>query len=405
MIAGHSLNIRHLAVFREVALARGVSAAAGQAHLSQPAITQAVSKLETGLGVALFDRKPNGMFLTGPGQMLFDRVNRALDHLANGSRDAARLGKSAGAAPPRRFDHLLTTAQLRALVALSESANFSMAARNIGISQPSIHRAARTLESVSGLRLFNASPEGVSLTQAAQVFATRVQLAFAELRQGLDEIAAGKGLDSTVISIGTLPLARTSILPRAISRLVSETGGVQVRVIDGPYEEHLRALRTGKIDFIIGALRYPPPVDDVEQERLFDDPLAIVAGHNHPLAKRGNVTIEETLQYPWVAPPRATPAGTYLYETLKIADRPDTPVRVVSSSLVLLRSLLTLSHFITIISLHQIRHEHQQGLLVPLPVRLKNNRRDIGFTFRGGWKPTPTQRRFLDLIREIEPIE
>ncbi len=55
----------------------------------------------------------------------------------------------------------------------------------------------------------------------------------------------------------------------------------------------------------------------------------------------------------------------------------------------------------TIISLNQIGGvERAQGLMVPLDVPLEGSARPIGLTTRRGWTPTPTQARFLELIRE-----
>ena len=272
--------------------------------------------------------------------------------------------------------------------------------RALGVSQPSVHRAARNLEKVTGIELFRSAPEGVSLTHAAQALAQRTKLAFAELKQGFEEIGEHLGRDSSVITVGSLPLARSFIMPRAINAMVAARPNVQIRVIDGVYETLLARLRSGEIDVLIGALRYPPPADDLAQERLFDDPLTIVAGARHPLAGRRNVSIAETLDWPWVAPPRPTPAGSYLFDTLRIHEREQTPVRVVSSSLALLRGLLTSGDYITIISAHQIRHEIEQGLLVPLDVALEASSRAIGLTFRDGWRPTPAQSLFLGLVRD-----
>ncbi|MCB1382199.1 MAG: LysR family transcriptional regulator [Notoacmeibacter sp.] len=393
-------NIRHLRVFKEVAHCRSVSAAATRAHLSQPAVTQAVAKLEEELGAGLFERRPDGMFTTAIGTRFLFRVERALDHLETGARYAARAGLRNQARGFSHFDRLLTAAQLRALSALSEASNFSMAARNIGLSQPSIHRAARNLEKLSGIRLFDSAPEGVSLTHAAQILAQRTRLALAELQQGFDEVGEFLGRDSSHIVVGSLPLARSSIMPAAINAMVAERRHVQVRVVDGTYDELLRRLRQGDVDFLIGALRFPPPADDIAQEHLFDDPLAIVAGAQHPLAGKASVELEETLGYPWVAPPRSTPAGGYLFNTLRIEEREQTPVRVVSSSLVLLRGLLTTGNYITIISTHQTAHELKTGLLVTLPVALGDNARPIGLAFRKDWKPTPAQKLFLDFVRD-----
>lgn len=393
-------NIRHLRVFREVARCKSVSLAAEREHLSQPAVTQAIGKLAEDLNVKLFERRSDGMHITEIGEGFLSRVDRALNHLQIGARDAVRMGQRKGMRGFAQFDRLLTAAQLRALIATSDSGNFSMAARKIGISQPSLHRAARNLEQLSGLKFFNTTPEGVSLTLSGQELARRAKLAFAELQQGLDQIDAILGEDTSHLVVGALPLSRTAILPNAVARMIAGRESVQVRVIDGPYEELLHRLRHGDIDFVIGALRNPPPADDIAQEKLFDDPLAIVVGADHPLLEIENPTVEDTLTYPWAAPPKPTPAGTYLFETLRIGERAETPVRVVSSSLVFLRGLLAAGPFVTIISRRQASHEIAQGLFVPLAIDLHDSARDIGLTFRKDWVPTPTQSELVNLVRE-----
>lgn len=57
-------NLRHLRAFQAVAENRSITAASRQVFISQPAITQAVAKMEAALGVALFDRRPEGVFPT-----------------------------------------------------------------------------------------------------------------------------------------------------------------------------------------------------------------------------------------------------------------------------------------------------------------------------------------------------
>lgn len=399
------LNIRHLRVFREVARCKSVSAAAEREHLSQPAITQAIGKLARDLGVKLFERRSDGMYVTEIGEDFLYRVDRALDLLQTGAREALRLGTRHGSRGFPEFDRLVTTAQLRALVATSDARNFSMAARNIGISQPSLHRAARNLEQLSGLTLFKSAPEGVSLTLSAQELSRRVKLAFAELQQGKDQIDAHLGRDSSHITIGSLPLARTSILPTATANLVMAKEGVQVRVLEGPYEEQLSKLRQGDVDFVIGALRYPPPADDIRQEELFEDPLILVVGAQHPLAGKAQLRIEDTLDFPWIAPPRSTPAGKYLFETLRIERLEDTPVRAVSSSLVFLRGMLASGSFISIISAHQARYEIESRQFVPLKIELPDSKRQIGFTFRADWHPTSTQKMCVEFVRQAAHID
>jgi len=64
-------------VFHAVARAGSVSAAARELYVSQPALTQAIKKLEEQLGVQLFQRTSRGMSLTPEGDTLWRHVDSA----------------------------------------------------------------------------------------------------------------------------------------------------------------------------------------------------------------------------------------------------------------------------------------------------------------------------------------
>lgn len=391
-------NVRHLQAVHEVAACNRIKDAARRVHLSQPAVTQAVAKLERDLSEPLFERRPEGMFATEAGKLFLRRVERALDLLKEGERQARRKSPE----PGRRDFHRLTTAtQLRALTAVAQTENFSHAARRIGVSQPAVHRAAKDLERLSGISFFEPVRRGVQLTPAAESFAYYVRLAAAEMRQARYEIGALQGRDSTRIVVGSLPLSRPALLPAAIDRMLKGSDGrVQLHCVDAPYETLLRDLRFGELDFIVGALRKELPADDVVQEPLFQDRLYIVAGQGHPLSRTSGLRLEDTLDYPWIAPPKATPSGSYLFEILKIPQLPNTPVRVVASSQALVRGLMMRGDYLTIMSQRQAEMELDTGSVVTLPIDLRDSARAIGLTYRAGWEPTPTQARFMDLIRD-----
>ena len=173
---------------------------------------------------------------------------------------------------------------------------------------------------------------------------------------------------------------------------------MRVSVVDAPYNELLHGLRHGEMDLLIGALRDPVPVDDVLQEALFDDPLAIVGRNGHPLVKKKRITADDLATYPWVLPQRGTPTRDH-FETLMSGHLPAGGL-VESSSIVLVCGLLLDSDRLTLISRHQILREQAQGLLTILSYDMTGTRRPIGLTTRRNWRPTATQSRFLDLVRE-----
>ena len=393
-------NLRHLRAFVATVRFGGATRASEQIHLSQPAITQALAKLEARLGAKLLASGADGMKPTEVGTLFYDRAIRAFALIESGAREAMRGEARRSGKGFQHFEQLITTAQLRALAAMQFNRNFTLAARELDLSQPSLHRAARDLERVMGASLFVATRQGVELTQAAATFARHAALAHAELLQGFAEVSATLSRDPGLIVVGSMPFARTKLLPDALNRLSRERPLARVRVISAPYDGLLGRLRYGVIDFLVGALREPPPIDDIVQEPLFDDPLAVVARRGHPLTLRENATREDLIGCPWVAPAEETPARAVFDRLFPPQDVARMPGGLFETgSLALLRGVLTGSDRLALLSARQAEYELDQGLLALAPFRMPFGARRIGLTFRRGWRPTPTQAILIDHLR------
>lgn len=393
-------NLRHLRVFLAVAELKSITRASEYIFLSQPAITQAIAKLEALLGAPLFERHSDGMYPTASGEVWQKRVSRAIDHIQTATHDIVKDNTHKEHAP-KNLVALISTTQLRALVAVSEAQNFSIASRNLGVSQSSVHRAARDLERLLGVVLFEKNSLGTSATKAAQTLSKATKLAFSELRQGIYEINALQFKDVSTITIGSMPLARMTVLPKSILQFNERHPDVNINVTEGPYADLLHHLRQGDIDIILGALRHPTPADDVVQEELWAPPLSIVARKNHPLMTKEAISAQDLTEFPWVVPAKGTPTRQAFENIFTEAGVP-LPTRLVeSSSQILIRELLIESDRLTLISAHQVEREINIELLNVLDFPLEHTRRPIGLCVRKSWLPTVTQSHFLSLLREI----
>jgi DNA-binding transcriptional LysR family regulator len=72
------LELRQLHYFVVVVEEGQMTSAASRLHIAQPALSQAIAKLETDLGVKLFDRHSRGVIPTEAGAAFFERASRAL---------------------------------------------------------------------------------------------------------------------------------------------------------------------------------------------------------------------------------------------------------------------------------------------------------------------------------------
>jgi LysR family transcriptional regulator of gallate degradation len=391
-----SVNLRHLHTFGEVARLGSVSAAARAVHISQPAVTQAVAGVERYFGAALLTRSNTGVALTPAGELCARRIERSISHLRDAIAELTR-----GSA--RNFDadatRVVRSTHLHALAAVVEHRNFSLAARAQHVSQPSVHRAARELERLIGVPLFEKTSFGITPTREAEKLARRARLAFAEIAQARAEVHALSGGESGRTVIGAMPLARSFLVPTALLEFTQQYPEHHVAIVEGTYEHLLAALRSGDADFLIGALRNPAPVADVVQEHLFDDPLAIIVRAEHPLLARKRVTVSGLSKYPWIVPRADTPLRANFNRMFTSAGLP-VPTRAIEcNSLIAARALLLESDRIMLLSAHQIHYELAAGLLVALPHPAGDVERPIGLTMRHDWHPTDSQKALLDIVR------
>lgn len=77
------INLELYKVFYEVGKYKNISRAAENMHISQPAITQSIKKLEGLLGLPLFYRKNKGVELTEEGENLFEYIKNSIETMSN----------------------------------------------------------------------------------------------------------------------------------------------------------------------------------------------------------------------------------------------------------------------------------------------------------------------------------
>lgn len=389
MIDAYQLNLRHLRMLSTFAEAGSISAAARTIGVTQPALTQALHKLERTFGAALFDRTPAGVALTDTGRRVLRRVERALASLAGSLRETNTQGLRSD---PATF---LTSAHVRGLLALAEQGSFVGAAGVAGVSVPALHRAVRDLETVAGAALVERRGRGIGLTQSGQELAGGFTIGITELTAALEECTRSEGR----ITVGAMALSRSLLLPATLASLLAQQPRAQVDVIEGSYLELAELLRAGRIDILVGALRTRPE-PDLRQEPLFVDRLTIIGRADHPLAG-GAASFADLVAYPWIVARRASgllDRWQQMFDHAGIA-RPEAPIQC--GSVGLIRGVLVRSDFLTLLSPHQVAAEIAAGSLVPIKSEIPDTMRTIGAITRRDWYPTELQSFFMTVLRGV----
>ena len=400
--AALGINLRHLRAMSTVAAAGSIAAAADELYRVPSAVTRSISELEGALGKQLFDRHARGMTLTAYGELVQVRAQR-IEREFEEARD--QLAARGGIAPKvdihSQFAAMLNGRRLAVVASLAEKRNMSAVAHEFGISQPAISAALKDLEQGLGTPLFDRTARGLVPSAAGEIVAFHFKRVLAELRHIGPDLAASEGMLQGSVNVGALPLGRTQILPRAIAVLLAAHPRLHVATFESPYEALAASLRSGDIDFILGALRPAGDAKELQQQPLFQDRISVIARAGHPLARVKALDIRALREARWVLSRHGSPSRELLEHFFSDARQAPPQPAVETGDLAVVRGLLLESDMLTALSAHQLRHEINEGSLVVLDFALAATRRQIGLTQRAGALPSPGARALMAAIEDV----
>ena len=223
----------------------------------------------------------------------------------------------------------------------------------------------------------------------------------AELRHIGPDLAASEGMLQGTGNVGALPLGRTQILPQAIAALLAAHPRLHVATFESPYEALAASLRSGDIDFILGALRPAAEAKELQQQPLFQDRISVIARAGHPLARVAPLDFRALREATWVLSRHGSPSRELLEHFFSGARQTPPVPAVETGDLAVVRGLLLRSDMLTALSAHQLRHEINDGSLVVLPFPLAATRRQIGLSQRLGALPSPGARALMAAIEDV----
>lgn len=187
--------------------------------------------------------------------------------------------------------------QLRYALAVQKSGNFSRAAAQCHVSQPSLSQQIQKLESELGVRLFTRLKRNAVPTPAGKALLERASRIFAELdmaaREVKDHAAAVKGS----VKIGVLPTIAPYLLPRLLSRFSERFPTVDVTVHETMTSHLVELAASCELDIAI--LSLPITDDRLAKERLFTEELllAVPPGHRFAGRRRASITDLESERF------------------------------------------------------------------------------------------------------------
>ncbi|MFI7130934.1 LysR family transcriptional regulator [Nonomuraea sp. NPDC050153] len=181
--------------------------------------------------------------------------------------------------------------QMRYVVAVAETANFTRAAERCQVVQSALSHQIARLERELGARLFDRTSRRVTLTPAGEAFLPAARQALDAAERARAEVAAASGELRGRLAIGTIPTVTAVDLPSALKSFHVRHPQVRITLRVGASDELAEQVRQGALD--IAFLGLPPSVrpKGVRGRALARGELVAVVAPGHPLADAAGVDL------------------------------------------------------------------------------------------------------------------
>lgn len=203
---------------------------------------------------------------------------------------------------------------LGAFLAVVDCGSLGRAALVMNMTQPSLSRRIRELETRLGSPLFERHSKGMALTAAGETLLDHARLLAFEMEQAENALAELNGMQRGKLRLGAVAAVCRDAVPRALAAMAREFPDISIDLFEAPDGELAEALLERRLDLVVAS----GMLEDDDIEAVGDFPLT---DRFVPCSRGGgneDPDIDDLLGRPWVMLRRGR-SPRQLFEELVLA--------------------------------------------------------------------------------------
>ena len=187
----------------------------------------------------------------------------------------------------------MTTKQIDYCIEVARTLNFSRAADNLFVSQPTFSYQIRLLEEEVGFTIFERNGKGAALTPAGAQFVSFLTGMRQDLKRAVEQGQNFSAKYKDSLSICMMVRQALYFLPEAMKLFEESCPDVQVAP-SFRYENSMEAFLQNEADMVFALKEQTRQVAGIQVHDLFESKIYLIAGRDDPLAGK-NLICEEDL--------------------------------------------------------------------------------------------------------------
>lgn len=178
--------------------------------------------------------------------------------------------------------------QLQYFITVAKHKSFSIAAKELFVSQPSITKAIQNLEKELNVNLFFRTQRKVEITEEGNIFLARIEKILYDLEQAEKEVKDISNLTKGSIKLGLPPMIGAYLFPNFITNFINTFPDLELRVFEEGSISSLSLIEKGDLD--LGIVILPEAHRDMMNTiTLTKEQIVLCLPPNHQLTKSSYV--------------------------------------------------------------------------------------------------------------------
>ena len=186
----------------------------------------------------------------------------------------------------------MTTKQIDCCIELAHTLNFSRAAENLFVSQPTFSYQIRLLEQEIGFAVFERSGKGAALTPAGAQFVTFLAGMREDLKRAIEQGQNFSAKYQDTISVSLMVRQAVFFLPEAMRLLAETHPEVQITPLF-QYENGVEAFLRHEADVLFALKEQTRQIPNIRVHELFESRIYLIAQRDDPLAQKNRISGED----------------------------------------------------------------------------------------------------------------
>lgn len=290
-----------------------------------------------------------------------------------------------------------TLHQLKVFEATARHGSFTRAAEEMFLTQPTVSMQVKQLTKAIGLPLFEQVGKRLYLTDAGrELFATCKDI-FQNLEQLEMTIADLKGMKQGRLRLAVITTTKY-FMPRLLGPFCQQYPGIDVSLTVTNHERVIERLVNNQDDLYV--MSQLPEHVDIKVHAFLDNPLVVVAPHNHPLTKERNIPLKRLAEGEMFIM-REPGSGTRgAFQNLLDAQDLNVKVRLELGSNEAIKQAIVGGLGLSVLSLHTLMPEGTTNELTVLDVEGFPIERQWYVVYLAGKQLSVVASTFLDYLKD-----